>query len=698
MADLLVEIGTEELPPGEVGSAAAQLGRGMRAALEALRLSHGPITTYGTPRRLAVVIRKVADRQRPAERRVRGPAASSAFDQQGRPTQAALGFARSQGVPVSSLEVVEEPGGRRYVVAVLKETGRPAAEVLPEAIASVITGLSFAKTMRWGGGEMRFARPIRWLVALLGSVVLPLQISGVRAGRTTRGHRALAPGACRIGRPAEYAATLRAVGVVVDPQERRRRIESRARRLAAAAGGRLVLDPRLLDEVVMSTEHPFPLCGGFDPGFLALPREVLVTVMQHHQKYFPVEDDQGRLLPVFVAVRDGGPRHVATVRQGHEWVLGARLADARFFFDEDRRRRLEDYVPLLDGVTFLAPLGTMGDKTRRLVTLAGTLASLAGLDGRTTETLARAATLCKADLVTRMVGEFPELQGTVGRIYASLDGEPTEVARAIEEHYRPAGAGDSPPRTYVGALLGVIDKIDTLAGAIGAGLMPTGSQDPYGLRRAAQGIVEIVLMLRLRLAVKTLAHAALQPFERRDEDVAEALTEFLRQRLRTTLIERGIRYDVADAALAVSGDDLLAAADRAAALEAVVRRPEFIPLYVAYDRAARILTPDAAGPVDPALFEAPVEQTLFDTVRAVEPPVAEAAAAGDYLRALEGLRPLVAPVNQIFDDVLIMAPDERIRANRLALLRRVVGVFRHVADFARLVIREEEKAAAGGER
>jgi len=698
VADLLVEVGTEELPPGEIVQAAAQLGQGMGTALEALRLSHGPITTYGAPRRLSVLIRNVADRQRPAERRVRGPAASSAFDQQGRPTPAALGFARGQGLPVDSLEVVEEPGGRRYVVAVFTEAGRPAREVLPAAIESVVTGLSFAKTMRWGEGETRFARPIRWLVALLGSVVLPLRVAGIRAGRTTRGHRVLAPGPRRIGRPAAYAATLRAARVLVDPEERRRRIESRARRLAAEVGGRLVLDPRLLDEVVMSVEHPYALRGAFDPRFLSLPREVLVTVMQHHQKYFPVEDDQGRLLPVFIAVRDGGPAHVATVRQGHEWVLGARLADARFFFEEDRRRRLEEFVPALDGVIFQAQLGTMGDKTRRLVALAGTLATLGGLDGRTSEAVARAATLCKADLVTRMVGEFPELQGTVGRIYASLDGEPTDVARAIEEHYRPTGAGDSPPRTHVGALLGLIDKIDTLAGAIGAGLMPTGSQDPYGLRRAAQGVVEIVLMLRLRLSLKTLASAALLPFERREAEVAEAVAEFLRQRLRTILIDRGIRYDVVDAALAVSGDDLLAAADRAQALAGAVRRPEFIPLYVAYDRASRILTPDAAAPVDPALFEAPVERTLLETLHAVEPPVAEAAAEGDYARALESLRPLVAPVNQIFDDVLIMAPDERVRANRLALLRAVVAVFRHVADFARLVIREEEKAAASGER
>jgi len=695
MPDLLLEIGTEELPPGGIAPAMTQLADGVRQSLKSLRLPAGRLTLYGTPRRLAVLVQDVADRQSPAEHRVRGPAVATAFDPQGRPTPAAVGFARSQKVPVKRLEVIEESGGRRYVVAVRKEPGRAASTVLPQALAAVITGLTFPKTMRWGSGEARFARPIRWLVALLGSAVVPVQVAGVRAGRVTRGHRTLAPEPRSIPRAAQYARVLRGAKVIVAPDVRRRTIEEQAARLAADLRGKVVLDPRLLEEIVMSVEHPYLLRGSFDRGFLQLPREVLITVMQHHQKYFAVEDAQGRLAAAFIAVRDGGPAHVATVRQGHEWVLAARLADAQFFFDEDRRRRLEEFVPSLDGLVFQAQLGTMGDKTRRLVTLAGTLASMLGLDGRTTEVLTRAATLCKADLLTHMVGEFPELQGTVGRIYASSDGEGTDVARAIEEHYRPSGAGDSLPRTHAGALLGLIDRMDTLAGAIGAGLTPTGSQDPYGLRRTAQGVVEIVLMLRLRLSLKTLAYAALIQFERRDEAVADAVIEFLRQRLRVALIDRGIRYDVADAALAVSGDDLLAASLRAEALSAAVRQKEFAPLYVAYDRASRILTPDAAVPVDPALFEAPIERQLFETVRAVEHPVAEAAAAGDYGQALERLRPLVGPVNRIFDDVLIMAPDERVRANRLALLRAVVAVFRHVADFGAVVMSEEEKGARG---
>lgn len=691
MADLLLEVGTEELPPGDIGPATAQLGERVRAALEALRLDAGPLTTYGAPRRLAVLVRGVAERQRPVERSIRGPAAAAAFDAQGRPTPAAVGFARSQGVPVERLEIAEEAGGRRYVVATVVDRGKTAAAVLPAALTEAIAALSFAKTMRWGAGEVRFARPIRWLVALLGRRVLRLTVAGVRAGRASQGHRSLAPGPRIVPDPAGYVERLRAARVIVDPGARRRTIEAQAGRLAREVGGRAVLDPRLLDEIVMSVEHPRALRGAFDAGFLSLPREVLVTVMQHHQKYFAIEDGQGRLHPAFIAVRDGGTAHLATVRENHEWVLAARLTDARFFFTEDRKTHLEDGLPALDRLLFHPALGTMGERIRRLVGLARALAVLLLLDGRTTEALVRAATLCKADLVTHLVGEFPELQGTIGQIYAAMDGEATDVARAIGEHYRPVGAGDSAPKTHLGALLGLVDKLDTVTGAIGAGLMPTGSQDPFGLRRAAQGIVEIVHMLRLRTSALALVAAAQDQYGRRDEAAAREVVEFLRQRLRATLLERGVRYDLADAALAVSGDDLLAAGARAESLAASLGHPGFAALYVAYDRASRILTAEAEGPVDPVLFEAAVEGRLYDAVRAVGGPVAEAAEAGDFQAALRHLQPLVPPVNQIFDDVLIMAPDGRVRANRLALLREVAEVFRQVADFSRIVMGEGEK-------
>ena len=689
MPDLLIEIGTEELPPREVRSALSQLAAGIRASLDDLRIEVEDIRSFGTPRRLIVLCRDVAGRQRPAVREVRGPAASAGFDSDGHPTQAALGFARSQGVPVEDLRILQV-GDRRYVVAVIEERGRSTAAVLPEAVASAVGKLSFAKMMRWGEGEARFARPVRWVLALLGDRLLRLTIAGVRAGRKTYGHRVLSPRVRSVRDGRHYFQGLRSAGVIIDPDERRRRIETQARTLAVAVNGTPILDPQLLEETVMSVEHPQTLRGEFGEEFLSLPKEVLVTVMQHHQKYFAIEDRQHRLRPYFIAVRDGDRRHLSTVRQSHEWVLQARLADARFFFDEDRKHRLEDYGPRLEGLIFHAQLGTMAEKTRRLVTLARHLAALLMLDGHTTEALLRAAALCKADLVTHLVTEFPELQGTIGRILSELDGEPTEVTRALEEHYRPTGADDSPPKSEVGALLGLIDKCDTLVGALYAGLAPTGSQDPYGLRRAAQGMVDIIQMLRLALPLAALVTAAAEGYGQRRSDVRDEAIEFLRQRLRTLLIDRGHRYDLVDAALTVSGDDLLAAADRARALQAYQSRPEFARLYVAYDRASRILGADAAAAIDPALFEASVETALFEAINVISPRVRDAAAARDYQRAMETLLTLADPVNRIFDDVLIMAPDPRVRANRLALLRSVVELFRLVADFSKVVMAEEK--------
>ncbi|MDR7437131.1 MAG: glycine--tRNA ligase subunit beta [Armatimonadota bacterium] len=695
MPDLLLEIGTEELPPREIAPALEQLASGIAQALRSLRLKAGPVRTYGTPRRLAAVVRQVAPRQAPAVREVRGPAAHVAFDSRGQPTEAARGFARSQGVPVEQLQV-RESDGRRYAVAVLAEPGRPAAEVLPAALEEVVRGLSFSKTMRWGDGEARFARPVRWVVALWGRQVLPLQVAGVQSGALTVGHRVLDGGRRRrIPSPADYVRVLRAAGVMVDPARRRRVITAQAAALARAVGGAPVLDPSLLDEVVMSVEHPQVFRGSYSEQFLDLPRPVLVTVMQHHQKYFAVEAEGGRLLPYFIAVRDGDRVHLDTVRRGHEWVLHARLADARFFFEDDRRHRLEEHARRLEGVVVHERLGTMADKTRRITALARHLAARMLLDGHTTEALLRAATLCKADLVTKMVGEFPELQGVVGQIYAELDGEPAEVARAIGEHYRPAGASDSPPRTRLGALLGLADRVDTLVGGLAAGLAPTGSADPYGLRRVAQGVVEIVLMLGERIPLDDLCRAAAEPFG--VPEAAEQALEILRQRLRASLVERGLRPDLVDAAVAVSGADLLAAAERARALQEASGRPEWGRLLTAAERAARILTPEAAPQVDPALFESAAEADLYREVEQLRPRLRQAAESGDYLQAVEALAGVPALVDRVFDEVLVMAPDARVRANRLALLRAVVDLFRTVGDFSRIsAVPEAPAAVAAG--
>ncbi len=683
--DLLVEIGTEELPPADVRPALSQLEAGVRRALGDLRIEVGQVTTHGTPRRLLVFCTDVATRQAPVVRTVKGPAAHVAYDRDGRPTQAAVGFARSQGVPVESLQV-DDVGGRRYVLASLREAGRPTAQIIPQAFVDVVGSLTFSKTMRWGSGDARFVRPVRWVLALFGTQVLHLEIAGVRAGRKTFGHRVLSAGTRVVKSPREYFRVLRAGHVILDADERQRRITTESTALAAEVHSRVQLDPKLVEETVMTTEHPVALRGAFSREFLSLPQEVLVTVMQHHQKYFPIVDRQQRVQPYFIAVRDGGRQHLALVRESHEWVLRARLADARFFFDEDRARRLEDYVPALAGLVVQAQQGTMADKTRRLGQLASQVAGVLQLGPQAQASLRRVVLLCKADLVTHLVGEFPELQGVVGGIYASLDGEDADVAQAIREHYHPTGAGDQPPKSLLGALLGVIDRVDTLVGALAAGLAPTGSQDPYGLRRAAQGLVEILLAHHLPLPLTPLIAEAVAGYGKARDELVGQVADFVWQRLRAYLVDRGLRYDLVDAALAVRSDVILEAAERAHALQAFAARAEFVRLYVAYDRASRILTTDGEAVPDPGLFEVDAERTLYEASTAAQTAVADATQRRDYIRALEVLVPLAGPVDQLFEDVLIMTPDPRVQANRLALLRRVVRVFRAVADFSKVVM------------
>lgn len=692
-ADLLLEIGTEELPPADVRPALQQLETGVRRVLGELRIQCARVQAFGTPRRLVVFGAAVSTRQRPAVRDVKGPAARIAYEHDGRPTQAAIGFARSQGIPVEALHVAEVDGGR-YVVASLREPGRSTTAVLPHALGEVVSSLAFSKTMRWGAGEARFARPVRWVLALFGSQVLRLEVAGVRAGRKTYGHRVLSPGMRTISHPPAYFRLMRRSFVILDPDERQRRIVTQSKALTAEIRGVPLVDPHLLEETVMTAEHPVALRGKFSREFLSLPPEVLITVMQHHQKYFPVEDRQHRLLPYFIAIRDGGPHHLSTVRESHEWVLWARFADARFFIKEDRTHRLEDYVPALEGLVLQAQLGTMADKTRRLIRLAAHVAQTLGLDRSAQDNLERAARSCKADLVTRLVGEFPELQGVIGGIYATLDGEPIDVAQAIGEHYRPAGAGDRPPTTLTGALLGLVDRCDTLVGAFAAGLAPTGSQDPYGLRRAGQGVIEIIWAHNLSLSLSDLVGAAAAGFGKVAREGIDAVLEFLQQRLRALLVDRGIRYDLVDAALAASGVEILGAAERAHALQAFAARAEFAWLYTAYDRASRILTAAAAPTPDPRLFESQAERILYERATAVQTQVAAAVQAREYGRALEALGQFVAPVDRFFEDVLVMAPDPQVRANRLALLRLVVTVFRVIADFSKVVMNEESRAYA----
>ncbi len=689
MPRLLLEIGVEEMPARFVLPALEQLEAGLRALLVEERLPAQEIRTFGTPRRLVVTAEGLPDRQEDAVREVRGPAVKVAYDPSGRPTQAALGFARSQGVAVEDLERRTTEAGE-YVFARVRIPGRPTLEVLQERLPRLVAGISFPKTMRWGTYELRYGRPIRWIVALLDDEVVPFELAGVQSGRTTRGHRILNPGPHLIPHAADYEAVLEQARVVGDHRRRAASISEGVRRLAAEVGGEAIIPPSLLEEVTFLLEYPTPFRGSFDPAFLVLPREILVTVMQHHQRYFPVVKD-GTLLPYFIAVRDGDEVGLEQVREGNEWVLRARLEDARFFYEEDRKAPLASRLGQLREMGFVERLGSMGDKVDRLRALVTWLSRHLSLPPPERDALLRAAELCKADLATHVVGEFPELAGTIGGLYARLDGEPEVVAEAIAEHLKPRTAEDAPPRSRLGAYLGIADRADTLAGCLGIGLAPTGSADPYGLRRAAAGLFETLLAHRLRVPLDALLRRALQGYPGL-EDRGEEVFGFVLARLRAWLLERGYAHDVVEAVLASSWTDVPDVVDRAEALTRFRSAPAFAALYEAFDRAHRILDP--ALLTDGELWvEHEAERGLLEAIEAVRLDVEACISDSRYEAALTELARLRDPVARFFSAVFVNDPDPTVRRRRHALLAEVVRLVRRIADLSRLAVSPQERRA-----
>lgn len=686
--DLLVEIGTEELPARFVDGALGQMQEAAEKQLADLRLTYDRLEVKGTPRRLALLVFGLAARQEDLVREMKGPSARVAFDETGAPTKAALGFARGQGVSVDELEIRETEQGR-YVFAITRSAGRPAADVLAEWLPGFIAGLQFPKSMRWGDGTLRFARPVRWLVALLDGQVLPVTLDGVAAGRISRGHRFLAKGDVVLDGPADYVERMRAAYVLVDGPERTQAVRDEVRRAAEAHGASVLEDEDLVAEVANLVEWPAAVVGSFDESFLQLPRAALITPMREHQRYFPLADKAGRLLPLFVAVANGPREDMDVVRRGNEKVLAARLADARFFYDEDRKTPLADYVPRLKDVVFQERLGTVYEKVERVRALAASLARMAGADEEVAAVVDRAAYLAKADLVTQMVYEFPELQGVMGREYALLSGEGEAVADAVFEHYLPRFAGDELPRTLAGSILSVADKLDTIVGCFGVDLIPTGSQDPYALRRQALGVVRIVSGFPLEIHLGEALSAALAAFGGRFDDEVDALLQrvmdFFAQRVRGMLLDQGVRHDLVEAVVGAGIDDLAGVFAKADALARFSGTAEFEALVTAYERAANLAAKGDADDVDAALFETEAEADLFSQVQRVEERLASLTEEGRWdeaLRALAGLRPFV---DRLFDDVMIMAPDSAVRRNRLALLRRTVRAFAAVADFGAVV-------------
>jgi glycyl-tRNA synthetase beta chain len=685
--DLLIEIGTEEIPARFIPPVLTEMRETFQKRLEQERIAVGEITTMGTPRRLTLLATGVAEQQAASTAEVIGPPRAVAFDVNGKPTPAALGFARTQGVEVSDLIVVETDKGA-YVAARKHAAGLPTIDRLPEIIPEWILGLSFPKSMRWGSLTISFARPIHWLVVLFGSAVVPCTIGDITSGATTFGHRFQAPQAITLtsASAVDYLEALRRAHVLVDPVERRATLEKELAAAAQTVQGQIVPNPELLQENTFLVEHPNVTLGNFEARFLELPDEVLITSMREHQRYFSLRDAQGKLLPHFIAVNNTLAKDPAVVQQGHERVLRARLSDAMFFFQEDRKVKLDTWVEELQGVVYHSLLGTSYEKMTRFRALATYLAERLLPDK--VDKVYRAATLCKADLVSGMVGEFPSLQGIMGREYARLAGEDPEVAEAIWEHYLPRHAGDQLPAQGVGAMVGVADRLDTICGCFGVGLIPSGAADPYGLRRQALAIINILwdkkfyldLPAAIRYSLDLLREKLTEPEDRTHSDVVE----FFRTRLHHLLTAEGLSAEVVEAVLTTSFTDIVEAMQRAQALEEVRRSTDFPALAVAFKRVINISRGTPPALVQPELFEHPAEHDLLAATQAMETAVAAALPQRQYTEAFKALASLKAPVDAFFDTVLVMTDNLAVRANRLALLVRISQTFLQLADFSRI--------------
>ena len=684
-ATFLLEIGTEELPAADVDSAIAQLQLLLPQMLLAERLAHGAIVVNGTPRRLAVSIAGLPALQPDAETVARGPAVSNAFDAAGQPTPAAQGFARGKGVAVGALQRRSMDGGE-YVVALVRATGQPLAVVLAELAPRILAALEFKKSMRWRPGRTApaFSRPVRWLAAMIDAQALPFEWGGLQAGSTSRALRSdAAPGGevIEIGAADSYSQSMRAHGIILEHEARARTIMEQAQQLAAKVDGTIAADAGLLAEVANLVECPTAFLGSFEEAYLELPQEVLVSVMKKHQRYFPVWR-AGRLLPFFVGVRNGDATSLAQVVEGNEHVIRARFADASYFVRDDLRHDLAGFRSRLARLTFHEQLGSMLDKSARVETIVERLAPLLQLVSELPVAL-RAAHLCKADLASRMVVEMTALQGVMGRAYALRAGEPPAVAQAIEQHYWPQAAGDPLPESAAAAAVALADRLDTLCGLFALGLVPTGSADPFGLRRAALGVVQILLgrtqALDLRSALAVCA--ACQPLAVGAAAQQDALA-FIAGRLRGVLLETGHRHDVVEAVLAAKAHDPYAAQQAAAQLSAWLVRAEWAPLLEAFARCARMTRElDGTTPVLPAALQHAAEQNLWRGLQAAEAACAQHSSVDGLLRALQPLAPLVV---KFFEDVLVMDEDAAVRSNRLGLLQRVAALGTGIADLSKL--------------
>ncbi len=683
----LLEIGVEELPARLIGSALDQLKSNVEKVLAEERISYGELKAYETPRRLTLIIDGLEEKQEDISEKVKGPSKKIGFDSEGNPTKALQGFMRGQNVNLENI-IVEEVKGEEYVYANVVKKGKTIEEIITLNMANVIKDITFPKSMKWGGKNLRFARPIRWIVSILNEKVVPFELEAIPVGRVTKGHRFLGKSIIEIDRVDSYIDLLESNYVIVNQNERKDIIKFGAEKLARERGGNLQEDKGLLEEVTNIVEYPTPMIGRIKEEYLSLPEDVIITPMKEHLRYFPVFNDKGRLLPYFITVRNGNDQHLETVIKGNEKVLGARLEDAKFFYMDDISQPLEAYVPGLEKIVFQEKLGTLYEKVVRLQKLGEKISAELEVGEETERNVNRAAYLSKADLVTKMVGEFSELQGKMGMEYGKKSGENEIVSIALFEQYLPRFAGDILPSTTAGLVLSMTDKIDTICGLYAIGIHPTGSQDPFGLRRQALGIINMILNKKLNISLTNLIDDSLYIYIEEKglvfdhNKVKEDIVEFFRIRIRTMFIDEGYRYDIVDSV--VKGIDNIY--DMKIKLEEVsnwldgdVRETILI-----FNRISNLAKKTKLDEVKRDLMEAE-ELNLYDKFNLIEEKVEQSIEKKEFKKALEQLSQLEEPINNFFDTTMVMVDDENVKNNRLGLLRKIYNLMESICDLSEIV-------------
>lgn len=686
--DLIYEIGVEELPSAYVPGAIEDFKRLSRQMFTDARLSFDNIEVYGTPRRLTLHVTGLGDLQEDALIENRGPKKSMAYDENGNPTKACQGFARGQGVAVDALEI-RPVGEIEYVFAIKKEKGKPALEVVPEILTQITHGIGFPKSMRWGYYHFRFARPIRWILALMGEQLLDIELENIKSSPYTYGHRFLSCGPLRVKSPRDYFSVLKDHYVILDQKERMELISQQVQEAAGNQGGTAMENDKLLEEITFLVEYPQAFYGEFSESYLDVPQEVLTTSMIEHQRYFPVFDARGRIMAGFIGVRNGTDYYLETVKAGNERVIRARLEDALFFWREDTKKPLENMVPGLSSVLFHERLGTIMDKVDRLKKLAVYIGQATHLSDEMT--IVRAAHLCKADLVSSMVYEFPELQGIMGRYYAVESGEPAQVSEAVLEHYLPRFAGDQLPATETGIVLSLAEKLDNLMGCFSIGIRPSGSQDPYALRRQALGIVNIILHTGLSINLPEVMSKAyenfisISPDQSREEAVRDTI-DFILQRMRGVLLEKGISYDVIDAVAVEGTADLVKTYERAKSVQNYRQSREFSELMVVFNRSYNLSRKWDSDEVNPDVLIDKSEIYLYQNIILAREEVSAAVSAHQYEQAMNIIAGLRPQVDTFFEAVMVMDKDENLKASRLGLLKSIANMCSLISDFSKIVM------------